>query len=77
MEKSIKFLGIMILISSIVISLGGIIENMYFDRYKIIRNDDGDSYIFDSLKGISYDSGINIDNFKIYLSFGYIWKSNL
>ena len=60
MEKSIKFLGIMILISSLVISLGGIIENMYLNRYEYMNT--GYKYeVFDKLKGIRY--GHNADGF--------------
>ena len=56
MEKSIRFLGIMILISSIVISLGGIVENMYVNRYQYIETEYSDK-VFDRLKGIEYYRG--------------------
>ena len=50
MEKSIRFLGIMILISSLIISLGGIVENLYGDRYELIDKG-GYNIILDKLKG--------------------------
>jgi hypothetical protein len=53
MEKSIKFLGIMILISSLIISLGGIIENVYGNRY-YFSTSGNNIYVGDRLKGSVY-----------------------
>jgi hypothetical protein len=54
MEKSIRFLGIMILISSLIISLGGVVENLFSNRYEVIDIGNYSYMVFDKLKGIRY-----------------------
>lgn len=51
MEKAIKFLGICILLTALIVNATSIIEQTMFDRYEIINIGTVDKAVFDKNTG--------------------------